>query len=438
MTTSEEQASVGSLEVERLRAENESLRRRLEEKAAPAGGPTWRNRWLSVVSAVLAALFLPLAVITVWARNTMLDTDTYVATVAPLAENEDIQEAVSFRVTETVAEAADFRSIAEEALPPDAAVLAGPIEAGAKSLISELVSGAVASPAFAQLWEGAHREAHSTVVPLFKGESNDLVATEEGRVVVTLGSVAEDVVARVDERLGTQLAEQIPEEELDAEVVLFESQELADAQAAVRLVDRLSWFSVILTVVFVVGAVWLAERRRLGARRVGVAVFVPMLLMLVAYAWARNQYTASLPETVHNPDAAVAAFDILTNFLQRSLRAMLVVGALVLIGAWLMGPSLWAGRVRDGWGVLVGRAGEAGVGRDVGPVVRWIGANERGLQYATVVVGGLVAVLWSRPTGLVIVLIVICTLLVMAAVRLVAELARRAAASPEPEAAEVR
>ena len=36
-----------------------------------------------------AAWSLPIAVLTVWARNTVLDTDQYVATVAPLAEDED-------------------------------------------------------------------------------------------------------------------------------------------------------------------------------------------------------------------------------------------------------------------------------------------------------------------------------------------------------------
>lgn len=84
------------------------------------GGPGWQRRWLSITCAVLAAIVLPVAVLTVWARSTLLDTSEYVATVAPLAADEDIQEAISFQVTETVAEAADYRAIAEDALPEDA------------------------------------------------------------------------------------------------------------------------------------------------------------------------------------------------------------------------------------------------------------------------------------------------------------------------------
>ena len=441
MTTSENDTSVSTddkllEEIEGLRARNEALRRQLTERHPPAGGPRWRNRWLSVAAAVLAAILLPAAVLTVWTRNTLLDTDQYVATVGPLAENEDIQEAVAFRVTETVSDAVDFRGLAEEALPPEAQVLAAPIEAGAEMLIGELTAEVVASDGFARLWEDTNREAHAAVVPLIRGESSDLVDTKEGRVVVKLGSLAESAVGRLDERLGTEFAGQIPAEELEAEVVLVESEELADVQTLAGWLHSLSWVSVILTLALGVGVVVMAERRRLGVRRLGLAVVIPMVLTLMAFAWARNQYAAGLPEEVHNPDAAVAAFDILTNFLRRSLRALLVVGLLILLGAWLVGPSLTAERVRGGWDTLVGRAGESGARRDVGPAIRWVGANERPLEYGLAGLGALVTVLWNHPTGLVIVLIVICTLAAIAGVRLVAEVANRASGAGQRSATE--
>lgn len=434
MTTSEDQTPVstdGQLldEIEKLRTRNEELRRQLAERKPPAGSPWWRNRWLSVAAAVLTAILLPVAVHTVWARNTLLDTNQYVDTVAPLAENEDVQEAVTFRVTEAVSEAVNFRGLAEEALPPEADILAGPIEAGAETLISELVGEVVASDGFARLWEDTNREAHGALVPLVKGESSDIVDTEGGRVAVNLGPVAEGAVGRLDERLGTDFANQIPSEALDdAEVVLVESEELADAQTLARWLDRIAWFSLILALAFAVAVVVLAERRRLGVRRLGVAIVIPMVLTLVAIAWARSQYAANLPEGVHNPDAAIAVFDILTNFLRRALRALLVVGLLVLLGAWVVGPSVSAGRVWRSWETLVGRAGESGAGRDVGPAVRWVGENARALQYGLAGLGALVLVLWTRPTGLVIVLIVIVTLIAIGGVRLIAEVASRAVA----------
>lgn len=412
-------------ELEKLRAENETLRRQLGGAQAPVESRGWRLRWLSITCAVLAAILLPMAVFTVWARNSVLDTDQYVSTVAPLADNEEIQEAITFRVTEAVSDAADFRSIAEETLPAEAQILAGPIEAGAERVIAEIVGGLVATSQFKALWEDTNRVAHENVASLLKGESNDAVATADGRVVLQLGSIAEQAVVGLDERLGTDLAEQIPAEALDAEFVLVDSSELADAQTAVGWLDNLSWFSAILALGLFVGVVVFAEDRRSGVRRFGLALVVPMLLALLAYAGARDQYLAGLPNDVHNPDAAAAVFDILTQFLQRAFRSLLVLGVLVLLGAWVVGPSASAGKVRVWWDTLLGRAGDLGADSDPGPIPRWVAVRERALVIGAGVLGALTLVTWTRPTGLVVILVFVLTLLAMGAVRLVAEVGRR-------------
>ena len=419
-------------ELERLRAENEALRQRLDGVVrTEEGRRRWRRRWLSITCAVLAAIVLPVAVLTVWARNTALDTDEYVATVAPLAEDEDIQEAVSFRVTEAVAEAADFRAIAEDALPEEAQVLAGPIEAGAERLIAEVVSSLVATSEFAVLWEDTNRLAHENLVPLLKGDGSDLVDTADGRVVLKLGSVAQDAVDRLDDRLGTDLAPQIPAEDLDAEFVLIDSSELAKVQTLVRWFDSLSWFWVIMWLGLFVGVVLFAEQRRSGVRRLGLAVVIPMVLALLAYAWVRDQYLTGLPDDVHNPDAAAAVFDILTRFVLRAFRALLVLGVLVMVGAWVTGPSSSAAKVRAWWDTLLGRAGEAGADRDQGPIPQWAAAHERALLIGAGVLGALTLVMWTHPTGMVVLLIFVVSLLSAGGIRLVAEVGRRADAGPE-------
>lgn len=417
--------------LEQLRAENEGLRQELAGAVKSTSGRGWRRRWLSITCAVLAAILLPVAVLTVWARTTMFDTDEYVAAVAPLAEDEDIQEAISFRVTEAVAEAVDFRSIAEDALPEDAQVLAGPIDAGAERLIAEVVGGIVATSTFAVLWEDTNRVAHEKLVPLLKGESSDLVDTDDGRVVLKLDSLVQEAVADLDERLGTDLAEQIPAEDLDAEFVLIDSSELADAQTLVRWFDILSWFSVILALGLFIGVVVFGEQRRSGVRRLGLAVVVPMALALLAYAWARDLYVTGLPDDVHNLDAAAAIFDILTGFLLSAFRSLLVLGVLLLLGAWVSGPSTSAAKVRTWWDILLGRAGQAGADRDPGPIPRSAAVHERALLIGAGVLGALTLVSWTHPTGLVVLLIFVVTLLAMGGLRLLAEVGRRADATPE-------
>lgn len=420
-----ESGGISTDELERLRAENAALK----EQLGSGGGekkPHQGHRWLSITCAVLAAIMLFASVITVWARNTMLDTDQYVATVAPLAQDEDIQNAVAANVADAVAEELDFESLAEEALPEDAAVLAGPIASGAKSIVEQVTVEIVATRQFERIWEDANRLAHESVVKILTGDSDegDLVSAAEGKIVLDLAPLADQVLEVVGETFGTDVTDSVSTDDLPIEFTLVESADLADAQGALKAFDTLSWVTLILALVFLIGAVALAKDRRLGFRRLGLAVVISMVLAGLLYTFARNEYLTALADAP-NPDAARATFDILTRFLQRAIRTLLVLGVLTLLGAWVVGPSSAAARVRSWWDTLLGRASEAGADREVGPAPIWIAAHERSLQIAVAVLAVLFIVTWTRPTGLVILFIAIVALLLAGGIRLVAEVARR-------------
>ncbi len=63
------------------------------------------TRWKVIGSRILLGLYclsLPLSLVAIWANNLVLDTDVYVDTVAPLAADPDIQEAIATRLTDFV------------------------------------------------------------------------------------------------------------------------------------------------------------------------------------------------------------------------------------------------------------------------------------------------------------------------------------------------
>ena len=95
-------------ELERLRAEVADLRSQVA--AAPGVAepppvvppPPRRQRWRSVVATlliVIGCILAPLSVVAVWTKNLVTDTDRYVATVAPLARDPAIQNAVANKIT---------------------------------------------------------------------------------------------------------------------------------------------------------------------------------------------------------------------------------------------------------------------------------------------------------------------------------------------------
>src|SRR5918997_4515593 len=102
-------------ELDRLRADNAALRRRL----------AWRGtaRRASVVSLLLLGCGLAvLSVLAIWLRVTLLDTDRYVDTVAPIAAQPSVQRAVADRLDTAITTRIDFEGLARQALPDRADV----------------------------------------------------------------------------------------------------------------------------------------------------------------------------------------------------------------------------------------------------------------------------------------------------------------------------
>ena len=85
----------------------------------------------STLLIVLASVLALLSVVSVWAADTVTDTDRFVATLGPLAKNPQVQAAASNRITNLVLDRVDIDSVvnqlsqaaASSNLPPATATL---------------------------------------------------------------------------------------------------------------------------------------------------------------------------------------------------------------------------------------------------------------------------------------------------------------------------
>ena len=356
----------------------------------------------SIALIVIGSLLLPLAGITVWVRNLVLDSSRYVDTMAPLSKDPAIREAVAQRVATSVVDALDVEQRAQEALPKRAKFLAAPIAAGAQQLVHGATVKVLESDAFAKIWQRANEDAHDQVVAVLTGRKQGAVTTDDGKVVLNLGPVAQAVAKQLGD-LGIGVPQNIDVSRINTRFVLIASDDLASVQSYARLLDKLAWILPLITLLIYALAVFLGPRRRVALMRVGFGITVAMVVSLVAYGFARTTYLDGLPSSVHSTAAAAAVFDTVTRFIERGLRALLVLGLLVWVAAWLVGPSRGARLIRTHWNRLLGRAGE-GIGDavEIGPVSRWVAANVMGLRIALFAVLLLLLWVWDRPTGLVI------------------------------------
>ena len=89
------------------------------ETAAPSPSGAHRvRRVFTALLVIVACVLAPLSVLALWAKTTVLDTSNYVSTVAPLANNSDIQEAAATRITQRIMSEKDVVSQLEDKIPP--------------------------------------------------------------------------------------------------------------------------------------------------------------------------------------------------------------------------------------------------------------------------------------------------------------------------------
>ncbi|CAB4547791.1 unannotated protein [freshwater metagenome] len=418
-------------EVDRLRAENARLHNQIEQvSAASSKKKSLRSRGiLSVSLVVLGALLLPLAALTVWSRNQILDTDRYLQTVAPLSDDPAVIDALTTRISTAIENELDVEAVVAEKLPDNLKILAAPIASGADSVIGTVTSKALNSKQFDKLWVDANRTGHDALVALLTGKKGKVIDTENGKVVISLKPIVEEVLAGIDKKFGLDLSSKIPVDKIDIKYTLIDSPQLASLQSLIKWLNTLTWVMVILALGCFIGAIFVSPVRRKGVLRVGVGVVISMTLTLVALSLARSAYIANLPKGA-NVAAATAVFETLTRFVIQALRVLFAIGVVMLVAAWVAGPSAAATWIRNLWNRLLGRGG-AGIGNtvDLGPVPSWVAAHLVAVRVVIFGIAVLSLVMWTRPTGKVVLLIAVLTLIPLALAQLLANSAAAVSAS---------
>ncbi|MET8743437.1 hypothetical protein [Streptomyces sp. NPDC004728] len=401
-------------------AELEELRARvavLEDRAPARHRPRARS-FLAVLLVLVAAVLTPLSIVSSWAKNQIGDTDNYVAMMAPLASDPDVQAAVTDRVTGAVMQHLDVKALLSEVSPADRPVLDkalsklnGPITTGISNFVHGTVEKFVASDAFATIWTDLNRAAQSAAVKALSGSGGGAVKLTDDTVTIDLAPVIDRVKQRLVDR-GLGVAAKIPEVHTDFTVLTSDS--VGKAQRWFRALQIIGFWLPLVTLVLAAGGVLLAVRRRRALVTAALVVAAGAAVLGLALWVGRAFYLDSLPSGVSQP-AAGSVFDALVGQMRALVRMVVTLGIVVALAAWLTGDGRAAGRVMAMWSGGIGAVRDA-AGFTGGPVGRWVHRARRPLNWTVVVVAAAVLVAWDRPTGLVTVWIALCALFVLAVV----------------------
>jgi hypothetical protein len=401
-------------EVRRLEDEVAHLRSRLDRREA------WQRR--ARRAAMAALLFLGCALIAasaiaLFVRATVLDTDRYVRTMAPIAESPAVQRAVAERLDAAIAQRVDFDALMRDALPDRADPLAPALADALRRAIRTRLDEFVASDTFPRLWNEANRRAHTRVVALLTTGESERLGLEDDTVYLDLGGAVESVRQRLEQRGLSRLAEAIPPT-VDGRVTLVTSEGFVTARDAVDALETLTIVLPIAALLCLAGYVALARPRRRGLIHVGIGIVLTALLLLALGAIARSAYLDAISREQLPREAAADIFDALFVPLRTILRIVAAAAIVLAVLAFVAGQaSSLAARARDA---------VRPVAR--GPAPTWVAEHRTVLQGIVIALGAIVIFASEPPTaGLVIVVAAV----VAALLALVAAVARAPGAGTE-------
>ncbi len=385
---------------------------------SPVTAPRRRHWWRRGLAGVLVFLFsitTVAAAIGVWARQTALDTPSFVRTVRPLPRDDDVARALAAYLTDLMLTEIDLDRRAERALPEERAFLVGPLDGIVREYTEDTVRNVLRSDRFDEIWARAVRAAHREVLAVLRDEEEKLVVNADGEVTLDLLPVIEEVVQDVvSEAPGFLGNVRIPDLDDDAtrreirrtlsrtldielprdfgQIVVFDEDRLSEAQDALHLIDRFVVALVAVAVVSGAGALLASVDRRRTLLQLGLGVAITTYLVFTVLRKVIDDLVDLVPEG-QNRDAAHAAATIVSRGLRDQARWVLVIGSAVAIGAYLAGPGRGAVWIRERVRSAAGRARREAVALPGSPAGGWARANLDTLRVAGVVVAVVVLLL---------------------------------------------
>lgn len=298
------------------------------------------HRKLALALVVVASLLAFLATFSLWANRQLLDTDNWTDTSTKLLEDREIREQVSIFLVDQLYSNVDVAGELRSALPPRAAPLAGPAAGGLRELAQRGADALLERPRTQRAWEQANRRAHRLLLDVVEDRNSEALSTANGNVTLDLR-----VLLGQTERLGG-LSNKLPADA--AQLTILRSNQLAFAQDLVRVMKALAIGLIVLSLALFALAIYLARGwRREALRATGWGLIAAGALALLFRNLAGSAVVGALASTQSVRPAIENTWTISTSLLVEAATAGIAYGVVIVLAAWLAGPTRAAVAVRS-------------------------------------------------------------------------------------------
>jgi hypothetical protein len=290
------------------------------------------RKWGVGILILLGVFLLTLANVAFWAWFTLINTNGWVAAVGPLTQDPAVAGMISQNVVSEIFEQVDIEATAEEALPPKLQMFAGPLVVGLEQLADQAVNALIVSDGFNTVWVGVNRVGHTAVMNVLKGEG-DRLYFQDGNLTLDFN----DIYNYVEDRFGVSDLNLVPQAE-EGRLVIMSSNQVAVLQEVVSYLNAIGLLLPLLTILVFVVAVWVSLWRRQTTMWIGIAMVITMFISLIFFSGARSYVLTSVQEP-YLRELGRAIVNVLTHGLMVQTIFLLIVGVLLIVGAWQAAPD---------------------------------------------------------------------------------------------------
>ncbi|MBJ7461699.1 MAG: hypothetical protein JHC90_08925 [Ilumatobacteraceae bacterium] len=273
---------------------------------------------------VLLVVAVLLSSVAVWANKQVTNTDYFVKTVTPLANDPVVQAEVSERMTQTIVAAVNIDGRLGAYLPGQLDFLAEKTNAAFQKLVFSQVEKLVDSDAFRKLWSGAARLGHISIKQALTGDG---VANTVLAGVLSLQSFIQAVIDALVAQ-GATFLEEISFIGSDFSIEIIQPETIESIRGWVDVLQKSATLLPLFALLVSVLIIYASRSKWRGAKLVSVAWMLGSALVIAAVKICENIYSNSLAAGNETP---MLVYRVLTDGLNQAGRQISFVALLLLV-----------------------------------------------------------------------------------------------------------
>jgi len=363
----------------------------------------WRKT-LAVLTVSLASALLVTGNLLLWAGNTFVDTDKYVAAVGPLIEEPEIQSALASYSTQQLFNNTDVEAYVVSVLPTQAAVLAPQLTSQLKNYTESTIEKILASQKMEDYWYSSLTKRHNAFI--------NFVKEYQGDETIQVSDIYNQITKQLtDTKLSFLANKQLPEKYGSIEVAT-----VGWLPVLHKVASNIGIYQAITTALFLglsLASIYLAANKRKMIIRLGIIYTIVMLLTLLSARIVRGIVVSEVSPEYQT--AVQIAYSTVLNGLALQTIMISMLGLFTAFAAWISGPYKGAVVLKKRFNLLLsGKLHESIFSKKENAFTLWTGANKRKLQYISLASVSLVMLAVELSPRLVLVYAAVLILIIAA------------------------